>query len=173
MFVIPDGENGAGGVQKEGGGMNDSGRPPHLRWGPIGLVAAGGTVGAACREGLSLLIPSVSAVPLAIPAVNVIGAFLLGYLYEALANLDKERSTGTRLRLLLGTGFCGGFTTYSALARDTAVLFRDGLALAASVYALGTIVVGACATWAGILLSGAIGRRSLRAAQEKDKGPSR
>lgn len=152
--------------------MSVPGRPPHLRWGPIGLVAVGGTLGAACREGLSLLIPSLSAVPLAILVANVIGAFLLGYLYEALANLDKEGSAGIRLRLLLGTGFCGGFTTYSALARDTAMLFRDGFALEAFIYALGTVVVGACATWAGILLSSAVSRRSLRRPQGKDRGPS-
>ncbi|MCQ1995907.1 CrcB family protein [Arthrobacter sp. zg-Y1171] len=125
-------------------------RPQYLRWGPIGLVALGGGAGAASREGLSLVIPNLGEVPVAIPIINVVGAFLLGYLYEAVTRLDRSGPTGKNLKLLLGTGFCGGFTTYSSLATDTAVLFRDGFPWTAIIYALGTVIVGACATWAGI-----------------------
>ena len=135
-------------------------RPPHLRWAPIGLVALGGAAGAASREGLSLVIPNLGAVPVAIPIINVIGAFLLGFLYEAVTRLDSARPTGKNLKLLLGTGFCGGFTTYSSMATDTAVLFRDGLPWAAVIYALGTVLVGACATWAGIAVASAVNARS-------------
>ena len=134
-------------------------RPPYLRWGPIGLVALGGAAGAASREGLSLAIPNLGEVPVAIPIINVIGAFLLGYLYEAVTRLDSARPTGKNLKLLLGTGFCGGFTTYSSLATDTAVLFRDGLPGSALIYALGTVIVGACATWAGIAIATAVNNR--------------
>ncbi|MCC3299123.1 fluoride efflux transporter FluC [Arthrobacter caoxuetaonis] len=135
-------------------------RPPHLRWAPIALVALGGAAGAASREGLSLVIPNLGEVPVAIPIINVIGAFLLGYLYEAVTRLDSSRPTGKNLKLLLGTGFCGGFTTYSSLATDTAVLFRDALPWAAVIYALGTVIVGAVATWAGIAAASAVNARS-------------
>ncbi|PPL19220.1 fluoride efflux transporter FluC [Microterricola pindariensis] len=134
-------------------------RPPHLRWAPIALVAVGGAFGAAGREGLSLAIPNLGQLPIAIPVVNIIGAFLLGYLYEAVTRIDPAKPTGKNLKLLLGTGFCGGFTTYSSLATDTAVLFRDGLPWPAILYALGTVVVGAVATWAGILLASSINAR--------------
>ena len=130
-------------------------RPPHLRWAPIALVFVGGAAGVAGREGLSLLIPNLGAVPVAIPIINVVGAFLLGCLYEAVTRLDSA-SAGGNLKLLLGTGFCGGFTTYSSLATDTAVLFRDGLPWAALIYAVGTVLVGACATWAGIAVASTI-----------------
>ncbi|MCC9205146.1 fluoride efflux transporter FluC [Arthrobacter sp. zg-Y769] len=133
-------------------------RPPHLRWAPIALVFLGGGAGAAGREGLSLLIPNLGEVPVAIPIINVVGAFLLGYLYEAVTRTGST-PTGRNLKLLLGTGFCGGFTTYSSLATDTAVLFRDGLPWAALIYAFGTVLVGACATWAGIAAASGINAR--------------
>ena len=135
-------------------------RAAYLRWGPIGLVALGGAAGAASREGLSLVIPNLGEVPIAIPIINVIGAFLLGYLYEAVTRLDKARPTGANLKLLLGTGFCGGFTTYSSLATDAVVLFRDGLPGSAVIYALATVIVGACATWAGIAIATAVNNRA-------------
>ena len=135
-------------------------RPPHLRWPPIALVALGGALGAASREGLSLVIPKLGEVPISIAIINVIGAFLLGYLYEAVTRLDATKvTTGKNLKLLLGTGFCGGFTTYSSLATDTAVLFRDGHAWTAIAYGLGTVIVGACATWLGILIASKINAR--------------
>jgi CrcB protein len=139
--------------------MSAGARPPYLRWAAIGLVAVGGAAGAASREGLSLVIPNLGEVPVAIPIINVIGAFLLGYLYEAVTRLDSARPTGKNLKLLLGTGFCGGFTTYSSLATDTAVLFRDGLPGSALIYALATVIVGACATWAGIAVASAVNNR--------------
>lgn len=128
-------------------------RPSFLQWASIGLVAAGGAVGAACREALSLWIPSVNGVPIAIAIINVIGAFLLGYLYEGLTRLPKGDKTVGRLKLLLGTGFCGGFTTYSSLATDTAVLNSNGDWGWALLYSLGTVIVGALATLLGIVIA--------------------
>ena len=151
--------------------MSAGARPAYLRWGPIGLVAVGGAAGAASREGLSLLIPNLGSVPVAIPVINVIGAFLLGYLYEAVTRLDSSRPTGKNLKLLLGTGFCGGFTTYSSLATDTAVLFRDGLPWPALIYAFATVLVGACATWAGIA-AGAVNARGAGRQHNEQEGAS-
>ena len=144
-------------------------RPAYLRWGTIGLVALGGAAGAASREGVALLIPNLGSVPVAIPLINVVGAFLLGYLYEAVTRLDRSGPTGKNLKLLLGTGFCGGFTTYSSLATGTAVLFLDGLPWAGLLYALGTVLIGACATWAGIA-AGAINARGSGRRHEQEEG---
>ncbi|AWB88970.1 fluoride efflux transporter CrcB [Homoserinimonas hongtaonis] len=141
--------------------MSTTSRAPHLSWGPIALVAVGGAFGAAGREGVSLAIPNLGDVPIAIPVVNIIGAFLLGYLYEAVTRL--EATPAKNLKLLLGTGFCGGFTTYSSLATDTAVLFRDDHAWSAIGYALGTVIIGAIATWLGILIASAINNSRSKA----------
>ena len=109
-------------------------------------------MGAACREALSLAIPSVNGVPIAIAIINVIGAFLIGYLYEGLTRrAPGDRTAG--IKLLIGTGFCGGFTTYSSLATDTALLNSNGDWGWAVVYSLGTVIAGALATLLGIAIA--------------------
>jgi CrcB protein len=78
---------------------------------------------------------------------------------ETLASRGPDDGRRRRLRLLLGTGVLGGFTTYSALATETGLLLTDGRAGAALLYALGTVIVGALASWAGIGAGRALGRR--------------
>lgn len=123
---------------------------PHPRWSSLALVAAGGAAGAAARAGVSVAVPHLGGVPVTIVVVNVVGAFLLGYLYEAVTRLGPGSPRATSLKRLLGTGFCGGFTTYSSLATDTATLVAADRPAVAATYALGTVVVGSCATLAGL-----------------------
>lgn len=127
-------------------------RRPALRWSAAAWVAGGGVLGVACREGLSRAVPDVDGVPVAVSLVNVLGAFLLGWLYEALSRgaAGPDPARATRLRLLVGTGFCGGLTTYSSLATDTAVLLDRSRADLGAGYVLATVVLGAAATFAGI-----------------------
>lgn len=123
-----------------------------LRPASLVLVFIGGVCGAAMRETLMLLFPQTGPTPLTLLAINLIGAFLLGVLLEALI-----RSTGRRAgraRLLLGTGVLGGFTSYSALALAVAALLAEAQPWLAVAYGLGTIVVGALFTLLGI----AVGR---------------
>ncbi|WP_243400183.1 fluoride efflux transporter FluC [Arthrobacter glacialis] len=124
---------------------------PFLRPQSLGWVALGGTLGAGAREALILGMPDVGHVPWAIVLANIVGAFLLGLLYSALSTIPQARAQRTRrLRLLLGTGFCGGFTTYSTLALGVVVMAGSGGLFWATAYALGTVLFGALATWAGI-----------------------
>ena len=92
----------------------------------VGLVMAGGTVGTAARETLILAIPTVARLPLAILTANVVGAFALGLLLESLTLRGDDSGTRRHVRLLLGTGVLGGFTTYSALSLDVAALYGLG-----------------------------------------------
>lgn len=134
-------------------------RPVHLRWEYLALVAAGGTVGTALREVLSITVPPVGPVPVVTVGINIVGAFLLGALLSSLAHRGPDEGRRRPLRLLAGTGALGGFTTYSALATDTSLLLsHDHLGLAL-LYAFGTLIAGAIATWAGISLASAIHRR--------------
>lgn len=126
-------------------------RPVHFRPSMILLVFVGGTVGTGTREALSLLFPPMNDIPVAIFAVNIVGAFLLGLLLDALARRGPDLGTRRALRLLLGTGFMGGFTTYSALATDTAVLIATGRPAAGIGYALATVLVGGAASIAGMM----------------------
>ncbi|QCX27826.1 fluoride efflux transporter FluC [Nocardioides jishulii] len=126
-------------------------RPDHLHAPSIALVILGGVLGVAAREGFVLVVPDVDRVPVVIPLVNLLGAFLLGFLYEGLTRAQPPAQVVGRLKLLVGTGFCGGLTTYSSLATDTAVLFDDSRPEVAVLYALVTVVVGAGATFLGIV----------------------
>ena len=125
--------------------------PLHLRAGAVGLVAMGGFVGTAARYGLTLLEPTrAGAWPFATFIANLGGAFVLGALLEGLARSGPDAGWRQRVRLLLGTGFCGALTTYSTLATDADLLIRShdgGLALA---YLITSLVGGLLATVGGI-----------------------
>lgn len=127
-------------------------RALHLSWANIGLVATGGAVGTALRYLVNESVPVWAGVPIATFAVNVTGAFLLGVLLELLADHSHDIGWSRRLRLGVGTGGLGGFTTYSALAVETATLAaaHPGRAIG---YALATLLIGAMASIAGIWLS--------------------
>lgn len=135
-------------------------RPLHLALSSILLVLVGGTLGTAAREALSLAIPSLGGIPIAILLINVVGALFLGVLLEGLARGGPDVGRRRALRLLLGTGFAGGFTTYSALAVDSSLLLTGGDAAAGVLYALGTVAIGALATVAGIALAASRHRRA-------------
>jgi len=140
-------------------------RAVHLRWRYLGLVFIGGTVGTGLREGLTLMLPPITLdagarLPLTTMAINLIGALLLGLLLEALVRRGLDVGRRRTVRLLLGTGALGGFTTYSALATDSALLVHSGAVGAALAYALGTVLLGGLATWLGIVMGAALHRRT-------------
>ena len=100
---------------------------------PLALIAVGGFVGAALRHAVAVGLPA--AFPWGTLVANVAGTFLLGILlYEA--HLADVLSVETRL--VVGTGFCSSFTTYSTFAAETVGL-APGWAAANVVanYALG------------------------------------
>ena len=135
-------------------------RPVHLRPVSLLVVAVGGACGTAARETLTLVIPGLGRLPLPIFMINVTGAFLLGSLLEALARRGPDHGRRRNLRLLLGTGFLGGYTTYSTLANDTAQLIAGGHAGTGVFYALATFVVGGLATWVGVTAAASYHRRT-------------
>ena len=137
-------------------------KPIHLRLPLIGLVILGGTFGTATRYLATTRGPDPLHGPLATLTVNLIGALALGVLLEALARRGPDIDGRLAIRVLLGTGFLGGFTTYSALAVDTDELVRAGQLGLAVLYAVGTVLLGALATVLGILLAARHQRRPAR-----------
>ena len=142
-----------------------AGRPAHLRLSLIALVALGGAVGTAAREALTLAFPVQTSaadgvlgavapgLPLMVGFINVGGAFALGVLLAALAARGPDVGRRRTLRVTFGTGVLGGFTTYSALAADTAGLLtsgQPGQQLTGAAYAVGSIVIGGVASALGM-----------------------
>lgn len=135
---------------------------PRLHWRDIALVGVGGSFGTAARYLVSEGIPGWQGMPTATLVINVVGAFALGLLLERLVRAGSDAGIRHSLRLGLGTGFLGGFTTYSALAVDTTQLAAAGHSGAAMLYAGATVVVGAIATVLGILAAGRRRTRGIR-----------
>ncbi|WP_449283897.1 fluoride efflux transporter FluC [Leucobacter sp.] len=117
----------------------------------LGIVAAGGAVGSLARYLITLAVGDTGSFPLATFGINVVGAYLLGLLVEALTRLGSDHGRWRSTRLLLGTGLLGGFTTYSLLAADAAELLLEGRAWVAVGYGAATLAVGGAASWLGVL----------------------
>jgi CrcB protein len=112
-------------------------------------VGATGALGAAARYLIVEWIARwpVRRFPLATFLINITGAFALGFLTTAFASAAQFD-----MRLLLGVGFLGGYTTFSTLSYDTHSLYRSGQARAAWLNALGSLAIGLAAAALGIAL---------------------
>lgn len=108
------------------------------------LVFAGGSIGTAARLAVGLWMPDAGGIPFATLVVNVLGSLLIGILAARL-----PQTTG--LRLFLGTGVLGGFTTYSAFMTGTVALWSAAPVLAFA-YAAGSLVLGLGAAALGLRL---------------------
>jgi CrcB protein len=115
-------------------------------------VAIGAAIGGVSRYYLSLAMTERlgDAFPWATLVINVTGSLLLGFLMRyALAS----PTTNVEVRLLLATGFCGGYTTFSTFSYETALLLEDGRYERAATYVLGSVLVALAATFAGFMVA--------------------
>ncbi|WP_347107995.1 CrcB family protein [Paenarthrobacter sp. S56] len=146
-------------------------RPVHLHWRFVGLVALGGVFGALARYGLGLAIPAPGAWPLPTLLINLTGALALGALLEGLSRRGPDAGRRRVLRLALGTGFLGAYTTYSTLALDAVHLFMAGATPAAAWYLALSLFGGAAATATGIWLGAWQHRRTAHAGNSGGGAP--
>ena len=79
-------------------------------------------------------------------AVNLAGCFLLGIIY---ATGEKTTFLTPQIRLLLITGFCGGFTTFSTFAFENMSLLKSGDIAYFLLYSIGSVVLGTIGVLAG------------------------
>ncbi|EDK72308.1 camphor resistance CrcB protein 1 [candidate division TM7 genomosp. GTL1] len=134
--------------------------PIHADWAHITVVGAGAFFGTLLRYEIGLWIPNgVNGWSAATLFVNVVGAFLLGLLLQGLLHYGKDEGGRRVLRLALGTGFMGAFTTYSSLAVSIAVLTRGNEIDQAALYACVSIGLGIMACAFGIWLATAYHNR--------------
>ena len=128
-------------------------KPAHLDPRLVALVAAGGMVGTGARYLLSVIIPTQGGWPTATFVENVVGAFFLGGLLEALLRRGAESRRGRLVRLGVGTGMLGGFTTFSSLALELERLLADGAIGTAAAYAAASLACGLLACLLGVVVA--------------------
>jgi CrcB protein len=103
-------------------------------------IFAGGSLGAIARAGMGEWLPHETGTwPWATFAVNVAGAFLLGYFTT---RLQERLPLSAYRRPLLGTGFCGALTTFSTMQVELLGMLDDGRAGLAAGYAAASIAAG-------------------------------
>lgn len=107
-------------------------------------VLAGGCAGGLARYALVQAWPDDGSFPWAVLVINVSGAFLLA---AVLVAAPPER---VRLRALLGTGFCGAWTTFSAITVSVDQLIADGHPVTGLLYLSASVLGGLGAAWLGL-----------------------
>lgn len=115
------------------------------------LVGVGGFLGSIARYITSRSVDGKlnSFFPYGTLTVNLIGSLLIGILYGWLIRRQGE---GDSLRLFFGTGFCGGFTTYSAFALENTILLQQKMPGPSLIYILLTLILGFTLVMSGIFI---------------------
>ena len=115
------------------------------------LVFIGGGFGSGLRYLVGkYLNSSLGSFPIGTFTVNIIGSLLIGLI---LGYAAKENSLSQNQVLLLATGFCGGFSTFSAFAHENFQLLKTGYIMQFSIYTISSIVVGLIALFIGIYIA--------------------
>lgn len=117
----------------------------------IVMVALGGSAGSVlrylCQRWVYQFYPH--PFPWGTLIVNIAGCFLIGVFYSM---SEKSSLLTPEWRLLLTTGFCGGFTTFSAFAFENLTLLRSGDVTYFILYILVSVVLGIASVLGGITL---------------------
>lgn len=112
------------------------------------LIGTGGFAGSVLRylmtKYLSVLLPT--SFPIGTFVVNLLGCFLIG----VVMGLSFESLISTRMRLMLATGFCGGFTTFSTYSLEIFELGQKGDANIGILYLFASIIFGLLCIWIGL-----------------------
>lgn len=115
------------------------------------LVALGGSAGSVLRYLSQKFIGNlyVHPFPWGTLVVNITGCFLIGVLWSI---VSRNISMNEDLKLLLMTGFCGGFTTFSAFTLESITLIKQERLLLFFLYVIISVGAGLLATFAGMKL---------------------
>jgi len=115
------------------------------------LVFLGGGLGSGLRYLVTISMNQYSKVlPFGTFTVNILGCLLIGLI---LGYAQKENTLTSNQTLLLATGFCGGFTTFSAFANENLELIKNGELFNFSVYTIGSLLIGILAVFIGFYLT--------------------
>jgi fluoride exporter len=120
------------------------------------MVAMGGAIGSVLRYWVSGSVADRlgTRFPYGTFAVNCTGSFLIG-LFITL--ISRRANVNPNWRYLIGVGFIGGYTTFSAFAYETFQSMQDGNMLVASLNVLLSVAVGLLCIWLGVAAARAMG----------------
>ena len=110
------------------------------------LLAIAGALGTVCRYEISKLL-SWQQLPVATLIVNVLGSFILGFLFAKYATHQQNIFT------ILGVGFCGGFTTFSTFSLDLFKMIQNQQYVDMFLYLALSVILGIAGIMAGVYLS--------------------
>lgn len=115
------------------------------------LVLVGSGFGGALRYVLAEFIRQKNTLkyPLGTCLINIFGCFIIGLV---LGYYTKNGTENSGIKLLLTTGFCGGFTTFSAFAAENLYLIKSGNQLTALFYIILSVLLGILATFLGSII---------------------
>ncbi|CAM4516702.1 MAG: fluoride efflux transporter CrcB [Paenibacillus macerans] len=120
----------------------------------IALIV-GGFFGSLLRYGLGVGIPSVGSFPLSTVIINLTGCLFLGWFFT----IAPLRKIPSHLRLGLGTGFTGAFTTFSTFSVQTLEALSSNRPGTAAAYALANVIGGLLMAGLGVRIAGKNRRR--------------
>lgn len=114
------------------------------------LVFVGGGFGSVLRYVIGKYLNSeTTGIPYGTFAANIIGSLLIGIILGVAA---KNNSLSQNQTLLLATGFCGGFTTFSTFAYENHVFLKSGDFASFAFYTIASFIVGFLAVFLGMFL---------------------
>lgn len=114
------------------------------------LVFIGGGLGSSLRYIIGRFLNSGSIIPYGTFLVNVAGSLLIGII---LGWAIRTESLNNPINLLLGIGFCGGFTTFSSFSFENYSLLKTGDYISFSIYFFGSLILGMLSVVAGMMIS--------------------
>ena len=120
-----------------------------------GFVAIGGALGAVARFGLNVMMQRDIAFPWGTLAANLLGCFVMGVVAQLVATSAWFNEAGIipdQYRLLFAIGFCGSFTTLSALVMEMHTMLQRNELLSAFSYLMATMIGGFAFFYAGFML---------------------
>lgn len=129
-------------------------RPLYLRPSYLLMLLVGGATGTTGRFWLERELAAPAGTwPWTTFAINVVGSFLLGLLLTTLARAGPDKGWRRRVRVGVGTGMLGGFTTYSTFVVEVDLLLRTGHVATAAAYALVSVTAGIAAALVGVAVA--------------------